>query len=224
MASTYLRNNRLSKTGLLIGLLLFVLIPLTLSCAGKKKVNYRPTLPGQYEVVGKYQPTVNNRPEIIEVFSFESKPCYRYSKDVGELYRRYQKRVRIKYVPIFWGDQSPLPAKFYYIALKAEETEKLKAALFEAKFEKGLDIADVNVLARIAKQLGLADEFSALIFSNEINEQALEGNKLIEQYGLTATPSVIVNRSLLVNPTIAGGTVQDMQSSVAEMLKGLIGW
>ena len=127
-------------------------------------------------------------------------------------------------VPVFWGRQTSLPAKLFHIADRAGRGEQVKMAIFRAHFEDGEDIDDLNVLRRIAGENGLADHLAAYIFAEEYNRMADEGGEVVEQYGITTTPSAVMNRSLLVTPTIAGGTVEQMRDSLARMLRGRIGW
>ena len=117
-----------------------------------------------------------------------------------------------------------MAAKLFLIAQKYGKGPEVKRALFEARHVRHEDLADPKVLARIAGENKIGDRYSALIFSREVNEEIDRDQKVIQTYHLTATPAVVVNRSLLVTPAIAGGSVELMRADLAEILQSLVGW
>lgn len=196
------------------------------SCASASRSAKGAPLPGEYRVVDRYRPAIDGKPELLEVFSFQCEPCYRLMKTLPALERRYDVRVRVRRLAVHASGEAPFAAKLFYIAEKAgkEKAVEVMQAIYRARFAENRDIEDAEVLAAIAKENGIADEYAAWVFSAEMNDKVEDAMEEIKGYGIAVTPSVVLNRSLLVSPAIAGGTVEEMQGSIADMLRGLIGW
>ena len=201
-----------------------ILAVVATSCASAGTTGETPAVPGRYQVVGSFRPKVDDAAEVIEVFSFESPYCFKLAQDLPDLLARYETRVRWVQVPVVSGDESPLAAKLFLIAQKYNKGQEVKRALFEARHVKGENLGDPKVVGRIAGEHKIGDRFSAMIFSREINEELDRDQQVVKTYRLIATPSAVVNRSLLVTPSIAGGSVELMRADLAEILQSLVGW
>jgi protein-disulfide isomerase len=205
-----------------IGLLVLVLA--AVAGAGAAAKFAAPNVPGKYRVIGKFRPKVDGAVEAIEVFSLDCPHSRALALDLPDLLARYESRVRHVEVPVSAEGASPLPVKLLLIARRYNKGPEVKRALFEARHVKGEDLGDPQVLARIAAENGIGERFTTLVFSREINDEYDAAQKVVTTYGITATPSVVVNRALLITPAIAGGGVEGMRADLAEILQAVVGW
>jgi predicted DsbA family dithiol-disulfide isomerase len=77
-------------------------------------------------------------------------------------------------------------------------------ALFRAFFEKGRDLADVEVLAGVAAEAGLeADELREALASGRYTPQVLEDQRHAQRLGVTGVPAMLFHgadeRKVLIN-------------------------
>src|ERR1700761_9572460 len=87
----------------------------------------------------------------------------------------------------------------HWAGLKGKGVE-LKLALFEAYFTDGANISDVDVLAARAESVGLDPaEAREVLTSGAYKAEVLAAEDMWKRSGISAVPSVIVNRKFLIS-------------------------
>ncbi len=140
--------------------------------------------------------------KIIEFLKFDCPHCYDLHKDMPQLLKKHgDNNVSITYVPIVWPGQSTRSIDAYIIAEQMGKSEEMRDALFRAKFVKGMDVIESTLaLENVASSIGLGEDFKSKL---EGASKAAPNLALMKEYGVQATPTVIINGNLQVTPTAA---------------------
>ncbi|SNZ20590.1 DsbA family oxidoreductase [Cohaesibacter gelatinilyticus] len=104
----------------------------------------------------------------------------------------------------------------HWAAKQGRETD-MKLALFKAYFTDGLNINDVDVLASIAKSLGL-DEADALraLEQEHLGKAVREAQRFWTSQGISSVPAIIFDQKFLV-PGAAG--IEQFKAVLADVQK-----
>nr|NIQ01222.1 disulfide bond formation protein DsbA [Nitrospinaceae bacterium]NIR54221.1 disulfide bond formation protein DsbA [Nitrospinaceae bacterium]NIS84636.1 disulfide bond formation protein DsbA [Nitrospinaceae bacterium]NIT81431.1 disulfide bond formation protein DsbA [Nitrospinaceae bacterium]NIU43714.1 disulfide bond formation protein DsbA [Nitrospinaceae bacterium] len=96
---------------------------------------------GKYEVVGDLEDLKGAKSvEMIEFFNYSCGHCYRFLTTVERLHEKYQDRLHHKKYPIYWGNQTPYPARAYYIADRLGMEPAFTQELFDTNFKMNINI------------------------------------------------------------------------------------
>jgi thiol:disulfide interchange protein DsbA len=153
--------------------------------------------------------------KIIEFFKFDCIHCYNLHKNLPKVLEKYGDNVTITYVPVVWPGQSNKSIEACYISEEMGKGEEMRDALFRAKFENGTDVIEnVTALEEVAASIGLGSDFNVKLEGNYARKAALLNLELMNKYGVQATPAIIINENLLVNPP----TAANLDSIIASLL------
>jgi len=99
--------------------------------------------------------------------------------------------------------------------------EAVDRALFRAFFEEGLDLNDVNVLARIAQDAGLdPDALRRALEQREFADVVDEDLRLSAQLGIRSVPTILVaDESGRAEPVIGAVPSEDLEAAIERALK-----
>ncbi|NIQ02466.1 MAG: thioredoxin domain-containing protein [Nitrospinaceae bacterium] len=199
-------------------ILAFALI-LPAAWAGEKP---RP-IKGKYEVVGNLSKLKNIKQiEMIEFFNYSCGHCYRFLQTSKRLHKKYKGKLHhIKY-PIYFEKQNPYPAMAYYIADEQGVEKKFTNDLFYTNFELSTNIFQPRVIKILAREHGIEKEMTAGMQSPIIKAKVQRSMDLSNQYKTRETPTIIINKTLKVAPSIAGGNVDKMTDNLEIIFDDLL--
>ena len=102
---------------------------------------------GKYEVIGPIEKIKGSKQiEMIEFFNYSCGHCYRFLEANKRLHAKYKDKLQhIKY-PIYWGNQTPYPARAFYITDQLGLEEKFTQELFDTNFKLNINIFQPKVL------------------------------------------------------------------------------
>lgn len=141
--------------------------------------------------------------KIMEFMKFDCIHCYNLHTNMPQLLKKYGDKLEIKYIPIIFSGQSTKSLEAYIIAEQMGKGEEMRDALFKAKFEQGMDVMESTiVLETIAAKIGLGSDFNQKLESGALKNAASENLKLMRDYNVDGTPTVIINGNLMVVPSI----------------------
>lgn len=182
----------------------------------------------QAEVIGLYKtlnrPTTHEpgKVKLKEFFSFYCDNCYEFNDMMHELEGKYAGKVEVELVPIYWGDGSIKPGEAYIIAESLGFGTEMADAIFEAQFIGGQDIGNEDVLIKLAKEIGLGDEFATKLKSGEAEAMAKENLRLAGVYEVEETPTLIVDDKLRVSPHETGDNVFTMAENLDIIIEAFL--
>lgn len=156
---------------------------------------------GRYEKIG----TVPKKHTLAEVqfdeyLNFTCPHCNNFRKAAIAIKKKYGKRLKITYFPILFSRQSDYPLRLFYIGQSVGRTEEIKNLIFDAAFESGVNIYDPAIVSYIARSAGLAEKYKNEGNADWVTKKVDQAQSRASAVGIRATPTVVLQESLLVVP------------------------
>ena len=131
---------------------------------------------------------------IIEFLNFGCTHCNDLRKDMPRLLQKYGDKVEITYIPINFPKQSTKSVEAYLIAEQMGKGDEMLNALFDAQFNKGMDILESTIaIETAADSIGLGADFNQKLESGAMKNAANYNLRLANDYKIDGTPSVYIN-------------------------------
>ncbi|UGB45846.1 thiol:disulfide interchange protein DsbA/DsbL [Frateuria edaphi] len=173
--------------------------------------------------------TSTDKIEVTEVFSYGCPACNQFHPVVGQLAASLPSNAVMAYLPASFIPQEnwPMLQRAYFTAKALGVAEKCNDAMYDAVWKSG-ELSAMNQAgnglkphdalptiadaAKVYAKCG-ADpkEFVAVANSFSINTQMKRADDLIKAYGVTGTPTVIVNGKYRFDVSEAGGYPQTIE-------------
>ena len=160
-------------------------------------VNSAERIRGHYAVVGKVPKAHTVEKVVFEEFMNFGCPHCNNLREASIEFRKQQKdRVKFIDIPVVFRGQDDAPLRLYYVARKLGKGDQIKDELFKARFTHGVDVFDKGIVNYLARSLGLSEAFQKEKDAPWVNQLLAEGELKAQQYGLTGTPTVVLQYSL----------------------------
>jgi thiol:disulfide interchange protein DsbA len=187
------------------------------------KLDKVPGIKGKYQLLGKADGLKGARQiEMIEFFNYSCGHCYKFLKTSERLHKKYKGKLLHKKSPIYWGQQTPYPAMAFYIADEQGVEKKFTQELFDTNFQLNVNIFQPRVLKLLAKDYGIEKEMMEGMQSSSIKAKVQGSLALAQQYKANETPTVIINETLRVTPSISGGSVELMTDNLEVIFDSIL--
>ena len=178
---------------------------------------------GKYEVIGD----INKLKEVktitmLEFFNYSCGHCYKFLETSKKLRAKFKDKLHHKKYPIYWGNQTPYPAKAFYIADELGLEEEFTQELFDTNFKLNINIFQPKVIRFLAKEYKIEKEMTAGMQSTAISAKTNESLALAKKYKATETPTIIINDVLKVAPSITKGNVEEMTTNLEVIFKDIL--
>jgi thiol:disulfide interchange protein DsbA len=178
---------------------------------------------GKYEIIGNTESLKNVKQiEMLEFFNYSCGHCYRFLETSKRLHAKFKDKLSHKKYPVFWGEQTPYPARAFYIADELGKEEKFTKELFDANFKFNLNIFRPKTITAMAKDFGIEKEMTAGMDNPKIQDKVNKSLELSKQYNANETPTIIINRALKVTPSISGGDTEKMTENLELMFEDIL--
>ena len=180
---------------------------------------------GKYEVIGSIEKLKNAKQvEMIEFFNFSCGHCYKFLETSKKLHQKFKDKLYHKKYPIFWGEQTALPSKAFYIADELGLEEKFTQELFDTNFKLHINIFKPRVIQRLSQHYMIEQEIREGMKSPTIEAKVNESLALAKTYNANETPTIILNKVLKVTPSISGGTTEMMTENLELIIGDILGY
>ena len=178
---------------------------------------------GKYEVIGD----INKLKEVktitmLEFFNYSCGHCYKFLETSKKLRAKFKDKLHHKKYPIYWGNQTPYPAKAFYIADELGLEEEFTQELFDTNFKLNINIFQPKVIRFLAKEYKIEKEMTAGMQSTAISAKTNESLALAKKYKANETPTIIINDVLKVAPSITKGNVEEMTTNLEVIFKDIL--
>ena len=181
-------------------LIFFLLLILALPLNSAERIR------GHYAVVGKVPKAHTVEKVVFEEFMNFGCPHCNNLREASIEFRKQQKdHVEFIDIPIVFRGQDDAPLRLYYVARKLGRGDQIKDELFKARFTHGVDVFDKGIVNYLARSLGLSEAFQKEKDAPWVNQLLGEGELKAQQYGLTGTPTVVLQYSLKMDIGRYGG-------------------
>ncbi|VVB90354.1 Thioredoxin [uncultured archaeon] len=220
-------NNTLIYAGLavvVIAVLAFILLN-----------NTTPEPKGKLPTAGKfiklntpstYEP---GKVKIVEYMKFGCSHCYALSQKMPDFKNKYGDRLEVTYKPMLWRSiPADLPTRIsieaYILANRSGKGEEMKDAIFKAVFvDNNLNaLSSESVLSAIAKKIGLGDDFAAALERGDAKNEAEDNINQAENYGVSYTPTLIINGNLKIDPSMVNQDNNLMDQNLDTVISSLL--
>ncbi|HET6431920.1 thiol:disulfide interchange protein DsbA/DsbL [Dyella sp.] len=132
--------------------------------------------------------------EVVEVFSYGCVHCAHFAPTAEKLRAALPKGVEFKLVPAPFSAEWLPYARAFYAAKKLGVVERTHLELFREKFEQNYPLNTLDELADFYARQGVnRDEFMRIATSDEVTAQMKSDLALIQKWGVTGTPTIVVN-------------------------------
>ena len=180
---------------------------------------------GKYEVIGSIEKLKNAKQvEMIEFFNYSCGHCYKFLETSKKLHQKFKDKLYHKKYPIFWGEQTALPAKAFYITDELGLEGKFTQELFDTNFKLHINIFQPRVIQRLSQHYKIEQEIREGMKSPTIEAKVNESLTLAKTYKANETPTIILNKVLKVTPSISGGTTEMMTENLELIIGDILGY
>jgi len=180
---------------------------------------------GKYEVIGSIEKLKRvKQVEMIEFFNYSCGHCYRFLETSKKLHTKFKDKLYHKKYPIYWGQQTALPAKAFYITDELGLEEKFTQELFDTNFKLQINIFQPRVIQRLSQHYKIEQEIRDGMKSPVIEAKVNESLALANKYNANETPTIILNKVLKITPSISGGTTEMMTENLELIIGDILGY
>jgi thiol:disulfide interchange protein DsbA len=152
-----------------------------------------------FEIKQATAPSSSNSIEVTVVFSYLCNHCNVLEPYVEAWVKRQDDNVRMNRMHVNFGGASEMYARAYIVSEMTGVTEQSHPALMKAIWQERKRFRNVDQLAEFYSQFGLEKErFMANFQSFAADSQLRRVERDTQIFGVTGTPSIIVNRKYRV--------------------------
>ena len=180
---------------------------------------------GKYEVIGSIEKLKGAKQvEMTEFFNYSCGHCYRFLETSKKLHAKFKDKLHHKKYPIYWGQQTALPAKAFYITDELGLEEKFTQELFDTNFKLHINIFQPRIIQRLSQNYKIEQEIRDGMKSPVIEAKVNESLALANKYNANETPTIILNKVLKITPSISGGTTEMMTENLELIIGDILGY
>ena len=161
---------------------------------------------------------------MIEFFNYSCGHCYDFLKTSKKLHDKFKEKLFHKKYPIYWGQQTALPAKAFYITDELGVEEQFTQELFDTNFKLQINIFQPRVIQRLSQHHKIEQEIKVGMKSPDITAKVNKSLALAKKYNANETPTIILNDVLKITPSISGGTVDKMTENLELIIGDILGY
>ncbi len=203
----------------LTALLLIALVIIPSSIQAGSDAKFR----GKYEVIGNLDSLKGAKQvEMLEFFNYSCGHCYKFLETSKRLHTKFKDKLFHKKYPVYWGNQTPYPAMAFYISDELGVEEKFTQELFDTNFKYGINIFKPRAIKILAKDYGIEKEMTQGMESADVKAKVQQSLTLSQQYKAGETPTIIINKTLKVAPSMYGGSVDKMTDGLELILEDVL--
>ena len=153
-----------------------------------------------------------SRVEVVEVFSYGCVHCYTFEPYIEAWQAKLDDGVAFRRVPAVFNSQWAEFARLFYAAEQLGVLEQVHGGIFEALHERGQNLLDRSLAARFFANMAEVEgkDFEAALTSFSVEGQVQRAAAAGKTYGITGTPSLVVNGKFRIDTRMAGGSYQAM--------------
>lgn len=156
--------------------------------------------------------------EVTEVFWYGCGHCYHFAPMMQAWAEKQADDVVVRHSPAIWRDVMNTHARIFYTAKALGKLDEMHSAIFSAMHEHGKALATEDEIAEIFAAHGVDKEtFSKTFSSFGVKSQVQQADARQRSYGVTGTPSLVVDGRYRISGTKLEGGQAEMLT-VADFL------
>ena len=165
----------------------------------------------EIEIEGLYrtitpQPTADpDKIEVLEVFWYRCPHCFAFKPYIDKYEQSKPDDVYLKRMPAVLRDNWIPQAKIFYLAETLGVLERLHGAVYTAIHKDKRSLSSRSNIKAFFVENGVdGDEFDAAFDSFALDAQVRQANAQTRYYGVTGTPTIIINGRYRTSGALAG--------------------
>ena len=177
----------------------FLLAPLSVAVAAEpmEDVDYLRIAPQPVAIPGKI--------EVIEFFYYGCESCNRLEPQLQSWLKTLPPDISFRRVPALRRTAWVPLTRVYFALEQLGEVERLHTQVYRAVHEDGLNLGNSSELYVWAQRVGLdRDKLEQLLDSDLVRSQVQRARDATVAYGITATPSFVVDGRYVTSGGVAG--------------------
>lgn len=191
---------------------LYMLFPLLFVLAGCASTGTDVTA-RQSSAPTDYLSYPSDQAEVLVFFGYQCGPCHNfYSQELAQWQAAGADDVSVVYVPVVFMDAVYHAARAFHTAEVLGANPEFHGRLFNA-YQSGVDLSSQKAVMAFARNCCDIDPvvFRTTFESELVERRMQQADAMLYQYGINATPAVIVNREHLISPHMvsSGSTLLD---------------
>lgn len=145
-------------------------------------------------------PSPDGKVEVVEAFSYMCSHCNTFEPFISNWKERKPEHVEFKRIPVIFGRRTwELYARAYVTAEMMGVADKAHGALMDALWKEKKIMRNMDELAEFYADFGVSEqEFLATSESFAVDARLRKDQRLTQSYGVSGTPTMIVNGKYLV--------------------------
>jgi len=141
---------------------------------------------------------------VVEFFTYPCFHCYTFEAELTA-WAAPQQHAALTRVPVVWNREAELHARAFYTARVLGKLDAMHVAFYEEMHARGNRLASIPALAEFFQRFGIdAATFNEAFNSREVDARVQRAVALGREYGVRATPSLVVGGRYRTNPSLAG--------------------
>ena len=152
------------------------------------------------------EPSQDGAIEVVEVFSYGCIHCFNFDSSIETWSAVERENVEFRRLPAVFGKSWEPLARWFYVAEILEVSDKVHTPLFEAIHRHRLDIRDVDLAARLFKNVADIDtqQFKEVSESFEVDYRIRRDGTEARKFRVTGVPTITVGGMYKVDGAMAG--------------------
>ncbi|MCY4212123.1 MAG: thiol:disulfide interchange protein DsbA/DsbL [Gammaproteobacteria bacterium] len=153
-----------------------------------------------------------SRVEVVEVFSYVCVHCYTFEPYIEAWRAKLDEDVSFRRMPAVFSPQWAEFARLFYAAVQLGVLDEVHGDIFKALHERGQDLSDRSIAARFFATAAEVDgnDFEAALTSFSLEGQVQRAVAAAKAYGVTGTPSLVINGKFRIDTGMAANSFQAM--------------
>lgn len=144
--------------------------------------------------------------EVIEFFWYGCPHCYNFEPYISQWKKDLPNNVTFRYVPAVFSPQWELHGRAFYTAKLMGILEQFHGPMFTALHEENRTLDSEKAIVQFVSELGIdAQKFSETMNSFAVDAKIRRARDLQETYGISGTPSVVIDGTYVTSGSLAGG-------------------
>ena len=169
-----------------------------------------------YKLLNPAQPASTEKIEVLEFFFYGCSHCFHLHPLMGKWEKTMPKDVELTYVPVIFRDSWEPMARTYYALELIGQLHPLHDALFKAWNVDKTDLSDEARIFDFVAARGVdRAKFSAAYNSFTMQSKVARAKQMIRSYGLTGTPTLIVDGKYLITGLQPADTMRVLDEVIA---------
>jgi thiol:disulfide interchange protein DsbA len=155
-----------------------------------------------YDMVAPPQPTADPaKVEVREFFWYGCPHCYHFEPDLNAWLKKKPGSVLFVRQPAIFNEHWAAHAKAFFTAEALGVLDKVHADFYDAIQNKKQTLESEDDLAKFFSEHGVAEaDFRKTYKSFAVDSKMRQAEDMAARYGVTGTPSIVVNGKYLVSP------------------------